>query len=311
MSLARLYVLTFHNQVDPFAATCPYLFSLCISRSLSVHLPSCKDVFHAWHGQQTLLVVSWFYRGGYILCLPLLILFRSSSLPSMRLWAFFLWTTSQLLWSVSLVSLSYIRIGCTQHRKITFSAPTHTHTHTPPLPPTLKKRILRVDWQWMKSKYEYSLRNVKIHFFLTQSRKVILLNLGVFFYYYFWLRMSPSSSQGIMFFHFLWVGPLQCLVALVYLWYRLGPQLLAAMAVVLLLMPTQLLMGKLFSRLRWQGERAAVGKKKKQWEGEGAERNFKRVRTWKKFGIDKGREGRVKQNNITNKKRRRYVRKLR
>ncbi|KAK3751067.1 hypothetical protein RRG08_044643 [Elysia crispata] len=56
-------------------------------------------------------------------------------------------------------------------------------------------------------------------------------------------------DQG-MFFHFLWVGPLQCLVALVYLWYRLGPQLLAAMAVVLLLMPTQLLMGKLFSRLR-------------------------------------------------------------
>ncbi|GFS16304.1 multidrug resistance-associated protein 4 [Elysia marginata] len=57
-------------------------------------------------------------------------------------------------------------------------------------------------------------------------------------------------DQGMPFFHFLWMGPMQCLIALTYLWIRLGPQVLAALTVVLLLMPTQLLMGKLFSRLR-------------------------------------------------------------
>ncbi|KAK3795778.1 hypothetical protein RRG08_031859 [Elysia crispata] len=56
-----------------------------------------------------------------------------------------------------------------------------------------------------------------------------------------WITMS---------FHFLWVGPTQCLVALIYLWYRLGPEVMAALVMILLLMPTQLLMGKLFSKFR-------------------------------------------------------------
>ncbi|KAK3795777.1 hypothetical protein RRG08_031858 [Elysia crispata] len=57
-------------------------------------------------------------------------------------------------------------------------------------------------------------------------------------------------DQGIMFFHFLWVGPLQCLMAVVYLWYRLGPAVMSALSVMILLMPIQFLFGKLFSRNR-------------------------------------------------------------
>ena len=46
----RLSVLTFHNQVDPFASTSPSsclvpdLYSLSTSRSLFVHLSSCNNV---------------------------------------------------------------------------------------------------------------------------------------------------------------------------------------------------------------------------------------------------------------------------
>ncbi|KAK3762198.1 hypothetical protein RRG08_057436 [Elysia crispata] len=57
-------------------------------------------------------------------------------------------------------------------------------------------------------------------------------------------------DQGMMFFHFLWVGPLECVVAVSYLWYRQGPAVVAALAVMILLMPVQFLFGKLFSRIR-------------------------------------------------------------
>ncbi|GFS27775.1 multidrug resistance-associated protein 4 [Elysia marginata] len=53
-----------------------------------------------------------------------------------------------------------------------------------------------------------------------------------------------------MYFHYLWVGPLQCVVAAIYLWYRLGPAVMAALSVMFLLMPAQFFSAKLFSRLR-------------------------------------------------------------
>ncbi|GFS16349.1 multidrug resistance-associated protein 4-like [Elysia marginata] len=52
-------------------------------------------------------------------------------------------------------------------------------------------------------------------------------------------------DQGMQFFHYLWIGPIQCLAVVIYLWYRLGPAVMSALAVMILLMPAQLLYGKL------------------------------------------------------------------
>ncbi|XP_076435453.1 ATP-binding cassette sub-family C member 4-like isoform X2 [Babylonia areolata] len=57
-------------------------------------------------------------------------------------------------------------------------------------------------------------------------------------------------DQAVLFLHFLWIGPLQCIAVLVILWQELGPSVLAGFAVLLLLMPVQGSMGKLFSKLR-------------------------------------------------------------
>ena len=57
-------------------------------------------------------------------------------------------------------------------------------------------------------------------------------------------------AQAVIFLHFLWIGPLQSIVVLVILWYELGPSVLAGFAVLLLLIPVQASMGKLFSKLR-------------------------------------------------------------
>ncbi len=56
--------------------------------------------------------------------------------------------------------------------------------------------------------------------------------------------------QGVIFLHFLWIGPLQAIVVLVILWHELGPAVLAGFGVLLLLIPLQAWMGKLFSTLR-------------------------------------------------------------
>ncbi|GFN81851.1 cystic fibrosis transmembrane conductance regulator [Plakobranchus ocellatus] len=57
-------------------------------------------------------------------------------------------------------------------------------------------------------------------------------------------------DQALMFFHFLAVGPIQALAALGILWHEVGPSVLAGLAVLVLLMPTQIIMGKIFSKLR-------------------------------------------------------------
>ena len=53
-----------------------------------------------------------------------------------------------------------------------------------------------------------------------------------------------------MYYHSLWVGPVTALVIVVYLWYKVGPAVMAALAVMILMMPVQFLVAKLFSRLR-------------------------------------------------------------
>ncbi|KAL5005221.1 hypothetical protein ScPMuIL_018677 [Solemya velum] len=57
-------------------------------------------------------------------------------------------------------------------------------------------------------------------------------------------------DQAGIFIHFLWVGPLQAIAVIWILWAELGPSTLGGFAVLLLLIPIQAWMGKLFSKLR-------------------------------------------------------------
>ncbi|XP_047210879.1 ATP-binding cassette sub-family C member 4-like isoform X2 [Girardinichthys multiradiatus] len=50
--------------------------------------------------------------------------------------------------------------------------------------------------------------------------------------------------------HYLWVGPLQALVIIVFLWYEIGPSCLTGVAVIALMMPVQTWFGKLFGIFR-------------------------------------------------------------
>ncbi|XP_064615830.1 ATP-binding cassette sub-family C member 4-like, partial [Liolophura sinensis] len=57
-------------------------------------------------------------------------------------------------------------------------------------------------------------------------------------------------DQACLFLHFLWVGPLQAIAVLIILWHELGPACLAGFGVLLLLIPVQGWMGRMFSKLR-------------------------------------------------------------
>ncbi|PIO39546.1 hypothetical protein AB205_0075530, partial [Aquarana catesbeiana] len=62
--------------------------------------------------------------------------------------------------------------------------------------------------------------------------------------------------QVTIFLHFLWAGPLQAIAVTVLLWLEIGPSCLAGMAVLIILMPLQTCLGKLFTSLR--GKTAAI-----------------------------------------------------
>ncbi|XP_056411570.1 ATP-binding cassette sub-family C member 4 isoform X4 [Hyla sarda] len=57
-------------------------------------------------------------------------------------------------------------------------------------------------------------------------------------------------DQVTIFLHFLWAAPLQAIAVTVLLWIEIGPSCLAGMAVLIILMPLQTLLGKLFTSLR-------------------------------------------------------------
>ncbi|XP_077339167.1 ATP-binding cassette sub-family C member 4 isoform X4 [Lithobates pipiens] len=63
-------------------------------------------------------------------------------------------------------------------------------------------------------------------------------------------------DQVTIFLHFLWAGPLQAIAVTVLLWLEIGPSCLAGMAVLIILMPLQTCLGKLFTSLR--GKTAAI-----------------------------------------------------
>nr|XP_046238010.1 ATP-binding cassette sub-family C member 4-like isoform X2 [Scatophagus argus]XP_046238011.1 ATP-binding cassette sub-family C member 4-like isoform X2 [Scatophagus argus]XP_046238012.1 ATP-binding cassette sub-family C member 4-like isoform X2 [Scatophagus argus]XP_046238013.1 ATP-binding cassette sub-family C member 4-like isoform X2 [Scatophagus argus] len=50
--------------------------------------------------------------------------------------------------------------------------------------------------------------------------------------------------------HYLWVGPLQVVAVIVFLWYEIGPSCLAGVAAIALMLPVQTLFGKLFGMFR-------------------------------------------------------------
>lgn len=77
----------------------------------------------------------------------------------------------------------------------------------------------------------------------------ILCPLRVLFLY------SPKKalsfpSKVTIFLHFLWAGPLQAIVVTALLWMEIGISCLAGMAVLIILLPLQSCIGKLFSSLR-------------------------------------------------------------
>lgn len=57
-------------------------------------------------------------------------------------------------------------------------------------------------------------------------------------------------DQVTIFLHFLWAGPLQAIAVTVLLWMEIGISCLAGMAVLVILLPLQSCLGKLFSSLR-------------------------------------------------------------
>ncbi|XP_062343792.1 ATP-binding cassette sub-family C member 4 isoform X4 [Cinclus cinclus] len=57
-------------------------------------------------------------------------------------------------------------------------------------------------------------------------------------------------DQVTIFLHFLWAGPVQAIAVTVLLWMEIGPSCLAGMAVLIILLPVQTCIGRLFSSLR-------------------------------------------------------------
>lgn len=66
----------------------------------------------------------------------------------------------------------------------------------------------------------------------------------------FW-HCCALFSQITLNLHYLWVGPLQAIVIIVFLWYEIGPSCLAGLAAIALMVPVQTWFGKLFGIFRW------------------------------------------------------------
>lgn len=60
-----------------------------------------------------------------------------------------------------------------------------------------------------------------------------------------------TFRQVTLYLHFLWIGPLQAVTVVLLLMYRIGISCLAGMSVFFVLMPVQIMFGRLFSSLRF------------------------------------------------------------
>ncbi|KAL7641520.1 UNVERIFIED_CONTAM: hypothetical protein RMT77_007391 [Armadillidium vulgare] len=57
-------------------------------------------------------------------------------------------------------------------------------------------------------------------------------------------------EASIPFAHFIWIGPLQTIISTSILWYEIGPSCLAGIFLLILYIPMQVFMGKIFSKYR-------------------------------------------------------------
>uniref|UniRef100_A0A670I614 Multidrug resistance-associated protein 4 n=1 Tax=Podarcis muralis TaxID=64176 RepID=A0A670I614_PODMU len=64
------------------------------------------------------------------------------------------------------------------------------------------------------------------------------------------INFALRGTTVTIFLHFLWAGPLQAIAVTVLLWLEIGPSCLAGMAVLIILLPLQSCIGRLFSSLR-------------------------------------------------------------
>jgi hypothetical protein len=88
----------------------------------------------------------------------------------------------------------------------------------------------------------------------TADDYLYLVSISILFVAYVYIYLFSGVMQCVLqmtiFLHYLWVGPLQAVAVLVLLWYELGVACLAGFLLLLLLIPLQACMGKLFSKLR-------------------------------------------------------------
>uniref|UniRef100_A0A663MLG7 Multidrug resistance-associated protein 4 n=1 Tax=Athene cunicularia TaxID=194338 RepID=A0A663MLG7_ATHCN len=64
------------------------------------------------------------------------------------------------------------------------------------------------------------------------------------------ISLGEFKNTVTIFLHFLWAGPIQAVAVTVLLWMEIGPPCLAGMAVLIILLPVQTCIGRLFSSLR-------------------------------------------------------------
>ncbi|CAG5124702.1 unnamed protein product, partial [Candidula unifasciata] len=113
-------------------------------------------------------------------------------------------------------------------------------THLPQIYHIIVLIFPKLSWQGMTGNVEFCLKLSNKALGETTTGQIVNL-------------MSNDVNrfdQAVVFLHFLWVGPLQAIAVLVILWHELGPSVLAGFFVLLLLIPVQGFMGKLFSKLR-------------------------------------------------------------
>ena len=78
----------------------------------------------------------------------------------------------------------------------------------------------------------------------------IVSTLYPYCFLYHCKKALSFSFKVTIFLHFLWAGPLQAIVVTALLWMEIGISCLAGMAVLIILLPLQSCIGKLFSSLR-------------------------------------------------------------
>lgn len=65
------------------------------------------------------------------------------------------------------------------------------------------------------------------------------------------MSQSEGTFQGTLFYHYMWISPLEVAVIMLLLYYEVGLSFLPGLGFILLLMPLQAWLSKIFGRLRY------------------------------------------------------------